>query len=145
MTIRLLGSLGTIALIGAASLSSHPVAAQEQGAAPPLVITAFGEKTAPPYAARRTSWGEPDLQGVWSSDDTAGIPMQRPEQFGNRLYLNEEEYAERAKTGRERRRPRRERGDQQLPPRLRAPRVLADVVDRRSRRRADARLHTPKA
>ena len=97
MAIRLLGSLGTVALIGAAVLISHPVAGQEQGAAPPLVITAFGDKTAPPYAARRTSWGEPDLQGVWSSDDTAGIPMQRPEQFGNRLYLNEEEYAERAK------------------------------------------------
>ena len=89
MAIRLLGSLGTVALIGAAVLVPHPVAGQEQGAAPPLVITAFGEKTAPPYAARRTSWGEPDLQGVWSSDDTAGIPMSRPEQFGNRLYLNE--------------------------------------------------------
>ena len=85
------------ALVGAAVLIPHPVAGQEQGAAPPLVITAFGEKTAPPYAARRTSWGEPDLQGVWSSDDTAGIPMSRPEQYGNRLYLNEEEYAERAK------------------------------------------------
>ena len=96
MAIRLLGSLGTVALIGAAVLISHPVAAQEQGAAPPLVITAFGNQTAPPYAARRTSWDEPDLQGVWSSDDTAGFPMQRPEQFGNRLYLNEEEYAARA-------------------------------------------------
>ena len=133
MAIRLLGSLGTVALIGAAVLISHPVAGQEQGAAPPLVITAFGDKAAPPYAARRTSWGEPDLQGVWSSDDTAGIPMSRPEQFGNRLYLNEEEYAERAKQVETRRRAGRERGDQQLPPRLRAPRVLADVVDRRPR------------
>src|SRR5512134_2972287 len=97
MAIRLLGSLGTIAL-GAAVLGSHPVAGQQPTAAPPLVITAFGEKTAPPYATPRTSWGEPDLQGVWSSDDTAGIPMQRQEQFGNRLYLNEEEYAERTQT-----------------------------------------------
>ena len=97
MAIRVLGSPGTAAvLIGAAVLTSHPVAAQEQGAAPPLVITAFGGQTAPPYAAGRTSWGEPDLQGVWSSDDTAGIPMQRPEQFSDRLYLNEQEYAERA-------------------------------------------------
>jgi hypothetical protein len=96
MKPRLLGSLGTAAaLLGAAVLG--PGAAQEQGAAaPPLVITAFGEKPAPAYTTPRTSWGEPDLQGVWSSDDTAGIPMQRPEQFGNRLYLNEQEYAERA-------------------------------------------------
>ena len=134
MAIRLLGSLGTVAaLIGAAVLISHPVAGQEQGAAPPLVITAFGDKTAPPYAARRTSWGEPDLQGVWSSDDTAGIPMSRPEQYGNRLYLNEAGVRGARQPGRARRRARRERGDQQLPPRLRAPRVLADVVDRRPR------------
>ena len=96
MAIRLLGSLSTVALISAAVFISHPVAAQEQGAAPPLVITAFGDQTAPPYAARRTSWGEPDLEGVWSSDDTAGIPMSRREEFGNRLYLDEQEYAERA-------------------------------------------------
>ena len=84
MAIRL-GSLGTVALVGATVLISQPVAGQEQGAAPPLVITAFGDKAAPPYTVRRTPWGDPDLQGVWSSDDTAGIPMQRPEQFGNRL------------------------------------------------------------
>jgi hypothetical protein len=96
MAIRLLGSLGTVALSGVAVLFSHPVAAQQQGAAPPLVITAFGEQPAPPYTARRTSWGDPDLQGVWSSDDTSGIPMQRQEQYGDRLYLNEQEHAERA-------------------------------------------------
>ena len=51
MAIRLLGSLGTVAaLIGVAVLVPHPVAGQEQGAAPPLVITAFGDKSAPPYA-----------------------------------------------------------------------------------------------
>jgi hypothetical protein len=97
MAIRLLGSRSTIALISAAVFASQPVGGQEQVAAPPLVVTAFGDKTAPPYAVGRTSWGDPDLQGVWSSDDTAGIPLQRPEQFGNRLYLNEQEYAERAK------------------------------------------------
>jgi hypothetical protein len=98
MTMRQLGSLGALgALIGASVLISHPLAGQAQGAAPPLVITAFGDKTAPRYVRHRTSWGEPDLQGVWSSDDTAGIPMSRPEQYGNRLYLTEQEYAERAK------------------------------------------------
>jgi hypothetical protein len=97
MAIRLVGSLGTLsALIGAAVLISHPLASQEPDAAPPLVVTAFGDKPAPPYAARRTSWGDPDLQGAWSSDDTGGIPMQRPEQYGDRLYLNEQELAERA-------------------------------------------------
>src|SRR6185295_5220923 len=94
MAIRLLGSLGTVAmLIGAAFLVPHRLAGQEQGAAPPLVITAFGDKPAPAFASRRTSWGDPDLQGVWSSDDTAGVPLQRPEKYGDKLYLSEEEYA----------------------------------------------------
>jgi len=26
----------------------------------------------------RTPWGDPDLQGVWSSDDEAGVPFERP-------------------------------------------------------------------
>ena len=98
MAIRRLVSLGPLGvLIGALVLISHPAAAQDHGAAPPLVITAFGDKAAPRYNTHRLSWGEPDLQGVWSSDDTAGIPMQRPEKYGNQLYLTEQEYAERAK------------------------------------------------
>ena len=98
MAIRLLGSVGALSvLIGAQVLVSHPVAGQEHGAAPPLVVTAFGGKAAPRYGTHRLSWGEPNLQGVWSSDDTAGIPMSRPEKYGDRLYLSEEEYAERAK------------------------------------------------
>jgi hypothetical protein len=98
MALRLLASLGTLGvLIGAPVLISHPVAGQAQTAAPPLVITAFGDKPAPRYKTPRTSWGDPDLQGVWSSDDTAGIPISRQEKYGDRLYLTEEEYAERAK------------------------------------------------
>jgi hypothetical protein len=96
MATRLLGSRSTLAvLIGAAILAPQSAASQEQATAPPLVITAFGDKAAPAYVTPRTSWGDPDLQGVWSSDDNAGIPMSRPDQYGDRLYLNEEEYAER--------------------------------------------------
>jgi hypothetical protein len=29
-------------------------------------------------AAQTTPWGDPDLQGVWSSDDEAGVPFERP-------------------------------------------------------------------
>ena len=43
------------------------------GTPPPLVITAFGGK-AVDYKAPRTPWGDPDLQGVWSSDNMSGIP-----------------------------------------------------------------------
>jgi hypothetical protein len=41
---------------------------------PPLVITAFGGKPVD-YKAPRTPWGDPDLQGVWSSDDMENVPM----------------------------------------------------------------------
>ena len=30
------------------------------------------------YSAPRTPWGDPDLQGVWSSDEEAGVPLERP-------------------------------------------------------------------
>lgn len=45
----------------------------------------------------RTSWGDPDLQGVWTSDDFYGVPFERPAQYGNRKFLTDEEYAARAK------------------------------------------------
>ncbi len=96
MTPRVLGSAATFAAAaGVAALMSVHVSGQGRGA-PPLVMTAFGGN-APDYAGPRTPWGDPDLQGVWSSDDMSGIPMSRPESFGDRLYLNDEEYAARVK------------------------------------------------
>jgi hypothetical protein len=46
----------------------------------------------------KTPWGDPDLQGTWTSDDTWGVPMERPAQYGDRLYLTEDELKARAKT-----------------------------------------------
>ncbi len=45
-----------------------------------------------------TSWGDPDLQGIWQSTAMAVVPFERPREFGNRMMLTEEEYA---KTNRE--------------------------------------------
>src|SRR5688500_17782861 len=59
-----------------------PLSGQQQlprpyGTPPPLVITATGGKPVT-YKAPRTPWGDPDLQGVWSSDDmeNVGIAVQ---------------------------------------------------------------------
>ena len=30
------------------------------------------------YTVPRTPWGDPDLQGIWSSDEEAGVPFERP-------------------------------------------------------------------
>ena len=39
--------------------------------------------TAPPpnWQAPRTSWGDPDLAGIYSNDDETGTPMERPDEF----------------------------------------------------------------
>jgi len=39
-----------------------------------------------------TPWGEPDLQGIWTSDSE--IPLQRPAKYANREFLTDEERAE---------------------------------------------------
>ena len=45
----------------------------------------------------KTPWGDPDLQGTWTSDDTWGVPFERPKQFGTRATLTEDEIKDRAK------------------------------------------------
>jgi hypothetical protein len=45
--------------------------------------------------ARRTSWGDPDLQGEWTSEGEFGVPFERPAEFGTRAFLTDEEYAKR--------------------------------------------------
>ena len=75
MTTRLL--LRTGAQIGVVSLAA--------------VVGAAQSRWSPP----RTAWGDPDLQGVWTSDDMRGVPLQRQDEYGDRLYLTDEEYAKR--------------------------------------------------
>ena len=68
-------------------------------------ITAAGQAPAPKAAtaakgkawASKMPWGDPDLQGVWTSDDMLSIPMERPETFAGRAELTDEEFAERSK------------------------------------------------
>jgi len=56
-----------------------------------------------PYAAPKTSWGDPDLQGTYTNKDESGIPFERPNQFAGKTNadVDDEELkeliAERAK------------------------------------------------
>ena len=43
----------------------------------------------------RTSWGDPDLQGEWTSEGEFGVPFERSPQFATRQFLTDEEYAAR--------------------------------------------------
>src|SRR5512134_3711636 len=44
-----------------------------------------------------TPWGDPDLQGTWSSEAELGVPFERTAQYGERRFLTDEEYAQRLK------------------------------------------------
>ena len=45
-----------------------------------------------PESAPRTSWGQPDLGGVW--EFKTRTPLERPERYGDREFLTEEQAAE---------------------------------------------------
>jgi len=75
-------------------LSSHPNAQSQ--------TKAVGSKPeARTVAALKTPWGDPDLQGTWSSDDLRGVPMQRPDEFAGRGELSDEEFSKRLSTNTE--------------------------------------------
>jgi len=96
MFMRVLAASAAAAIV--ALMASSPVGAQSASTpAPSLVITAYNAGSPTPYTPPRTPWGDPDLQGVWSSDDTSGIPMQRPANLGNELYQSDEQWAARQK------------------------------------------------
>ena len=46
-----------------------------------------------PWTPPKTPWGEPDLQGMWPLTHLISTPFQRPERFGDRRFLTDEEFA----------------------------------------------------
>jgi hypothetical protein len=105
MTPRSLAAFGGAALAAVLTAPQLSSQAPSQGSiaatAPPLVVTAFNGGPEPAnWTAPRTPWGDPDLQGVWSSDD-ASFPVSRAGGRGGPaptgLYLNDEQWAARQK------------------------------------------------
>src|SRR6185436_5021775 len=64
-----------------------------------VTVTAIAAAQAPSkgYTPQRTPWGDPDLQGVWPGTEMVGVPLQRPQQFGARNLLTDEEFQTRVK------------------------------------------------
>jgi hypothetical protein len=67
-----------------------------------IVLSAFALVTAATTygqsgSAARTPWGDPDLQGTWSSEAELSVPFERAAQYGDRKVLTEAEFAERQK------------------------------------------------
>jgi len=79
------------------ALALLPLSASGQTKTPHLAITALNGAASVSYVPPKTPWGDPDMQGTWTSDDMRGVPTVRPAQFGTRLYLNDQEFADRSK------------------------------------------------
>jgi len=69
------------------------------GAVVMLAQAAVAQST---YTPGKTAWGDPDFRGTWPIDRIAdaGIPLERPEGFGDRLSLTDEEFARRLEAAR---------------------------------------------
>jgi hypothetical protein len=78
-----------IAAVAAGWLWYNPVAGQ---------VSSVETKAQPAagWEPPRTTWGHPDLQGVW--DPTTGTPLERPPEYKDREFLTDEEAAERERT-----------------------------------------------
>jgi hypothetical protein len=50
-------------------------------------------KTAKAWTPPKTPWGEPDIQGIWPLNHLIATPFQRPEKYGDRRLLTEDEFA----------------------------------------------------
>ena len=87
MTIRriMLGASAVCALVLAGPSCSQETGATEAGGE--------ADAAAAEWVAGRTSWGDPDLRGVWPLD-LGRTPMQRPAQYGTQAFLTDEEYVE---------------------------------------------------
>jgi hypothetical protein len=85
MTQRILYA-GMLAAIGLSAACSNDAASDAESAS--VADDAAG------YTVPRTPWGDPDLRGMWPIINLISTPFQRPEQFGTRELLTDEEYAE---------------------------------------------------
>jgi len=47
------------------------------------------------WAQPKTPWGDPDVQGTWTSDDCIGTPLNRPVNLGEKAFYTEEDLAKR--------------------------------------------------
>ncbi len=82
------------AMLGSSALAQGAAPAAKAGSAAPQDLTVL-----PPvpknYTPKKTAWGDPDFRGIWPIDHLGGLPLQRTTEQGNRVFLNDEEYAAR--------------------------------------------------
>jgi len=89
MSSRSLTSALAVAIV---LISGVLASSRTRPSAPAAKTTPAAETWTPP----KTPWGDPDLQGIYTSDDYMNTPLERPSAYGERLYFTEGELAEAA-------------------------------------------------
>ncbi len=56
------------------------------------VTATAADAAAPEYVVPKTSWGEPDIQGMWPLNHLISVPLQRNPTYGDRFMMTEEEF-----------------------------------------------------
>jgi hypothetical protein len=84
------GNLYTAEVAPGARIQKFQVTASQSQARAAVRSSPRGEASGP---AARTPWGDPDLQGVWTS--ATRTPLERPAEFGTREFLTDKEIATR--------------------------------------------------
>jgi len=74
------------------ALSAFMFASLLVGSSP---LAGQGKPTTSTSKAPRTAWGDPDLQGIWTTNEMHAVPLERPKQYADRDTLTQEEAATR--------------------------------------------------
>ena len=85
-----------------AILGVSVVAALAAALPAPAQVPGDGGAATSDWTVPLTPWGHPDFEGVWTSDEEFGIPLERPEALGTRTTLTDEALAVRARTAEQR-------------------------------------------
>jgi hypothetical protein len=89
MRDRLLPQLGVlVTAIALAAIPRVPVAGQDRAAIP---VKSAAAKRPAPWTPPRTSWGDPDFQGIWNY--ATMTPLERPRDLAGKAVLTEDEAA----------------------------------------------------
>src|SRR5256885_17142561 len=62
-----------------------------------LAAVAHAQQPKSTYTPPKTSWGDPDLQGLWPSTDMARVPFEPPADMGEPTEVTPEQFATRQK------------------------------------------------
>src|SRR5436190_11518150 len=80
------------AVVGLVVLAASVLVAQQLSRSAPVAAS---------WSQPRMPWGDPDLEGVWTSDNNFSIPLERPAAFANKEFLDgkdlDDELARRAR------------------------------------------------